>query len=141
MPVRPLRLCTRIRLLVLTIALAALAAPARAQTMTATLNAAFPEYVRRSLSTASLTFPDTDPDLLAQVPAMPAEIDITAKARAVSGGTVTLTVQASDDLRSGTTTLPAALITWTTTERGGWSFLKPSICRRRSFSERSSFVI
>lgn len=106
------------RLLLTTIALSALAVPAAAQTSTATLNAAFTGFVRLSFSTASITFPDSDPDTVPQVPAMPSIIDITAKARAAAGGTVMLTVQASDDLRSGTTTLPASMITWTATGSG-----------------------
>ena len=47
-----------------------------------------------------------------QVPASGGPITITAKARAANNGLVTLTVQASDDLRSGLDVLPAALITW-----------------------------
>ena len=38
---------------------------------------------------------------------------IMAKARTTRNAQVTLTVQSTDDLRSGTVTLPASLITWT----------------------------
>ena len=40
-------------------------------------------------------------------------VTITAKGRARAGSTVTLTVQASADLRSGVNTIPASAITWT----------------------------
>ena len=93
-------------------------APAAGQTSTATLNAAFTGLARVSFSGASLSFPDADPDTIPQIPSTPATIVITAKARATAGGTVTLTVRASNDLRSGITTIPASNITWTATGSG-----------------------
>ena len=97
------------------------AAPATAapqSTDTGTLNATFNGLARLSLSTTTLTFPDADPDTAPQVPASQGPVTIVAKARASEGGTVTLTVLASDDLRSGVTTIPAATITWTATGSG-----------------------
>ncbi len=92
---------------------AACGAHAAAQSATATLSAPVTPIARLSVSTNSLTFPDADPDLVPQVPAAQGPVMVTAKARAAQGGLVTLTVQASDDLRSGITVLPASLITWT----------------------------
>lgn len=92
--------------------------PAEAQTDTATLNAALGGLARLSLSSAVLTFPDADPDTVPQITGVPAAITITAKARATEGESVTLTVQASDDLRSGMNTIPASSITWTATGPG-----------------------
>lgn len=89
------------------------AAPAAAQTASATLSAPLVPIARLSFSTASLSFPDADPDLVPQVPALPGPVTITAKARTSPSGVVTLTVQASDDLRSGVTVLPASMVTWT----------------------------
>ena len=43
---------------------------------------------------------------------------ITAKARGERNSLVTLTVQADDDLRSGLSTLPVSLITWTASGPG-----------------------
>lgn len=86
---------------------------APAQSVSATLSASMPPLARLSLSSNSLSFPDADPDLVPQVPASGGPITITAKARAANNGLVTLTVQASDDLRSGVYVLPATLITWT----------------------------
>jgi hypothetical protein len=93
-------------------------AAAMAQTDTATLSAAVAPLARLSLSAATLSFPDADPDTVPLVAGVPAAITITAKARATEGTTVTLTVQASDDLRSGVSTIPAASITWTATGAG-----------------------
>ena len=89
------------------------AARVAAQSATGTLSAAITPLARLSLSTNSISFPDADPDLVPQVPAVPGPITITAKARASQAALVTLTVQASDDLRSGVTVLPASLVTWT----------------------------
>lgn len=93
------------------------ASPA-AQVETATLNATVTSLARLSLSTNSVTFPDADPDSVPQIPASPAVITITAKARAAAGAQVLLTAQASDDLRSGLDTIPASHITWTATGAG-----------------------
>lgn len=103
---------------VLMLAIAGCPALAAGQTGTATLNAAFTGLARLSLSTANVTFPDADPDTVPQVPSTPPTVTITAKARATQGGTVTLTVQASDNLRSGVSTIPASNITWTATGPG-----------------------
>lgn len=100
------------------LAFLSIAATASAQTATATLNAAFTGVARLSLSSSSLTFADADPDTVPQVPATPPVLTITAKGRATAGGAVTLSVQANDDLRSGVTTLPASMITWTASGSG-----------------------
>jgi hypothetical protein len=94
------------------------AAPARAQTDVATLNATISGMARLSLSSASLTFPDADPDAVPQIAAAQGPITITARARASATGAVTLTVRASSNLRSGLDTIPAANITWTATGAG-----------------------
>ena len=88
------------------------------QQVTATLNANLPPVARLSLSTTSISFPDADPDLVPSVPASPPVLTITAKARASQGGTVTLTVEAADDLRSGRDTIPVSALTWTATGSG-----------------------
>ena len=95
-----------------------LAARGEAQSRTATLSATFSGLARLTLSTASLTFPDADPDTIPQVAGNPAVVTITTKARATRNGTVTLTVQASGNLRSGLITIPASNITWTATGAG-----------------------
>jgi hypothetical protein len=91
---------------------------AAAQTETATLNASLTGIARLSLSSSTITFPDSDPDTVPQIVASAGPITMTAKARATPGGAVLLTVQASDDLRSGLDTIPASNITWTATGAG-----------------------
>lgn len=85
--------------------------PARAQTVDATLTADLGAIARLSLSPAAISFADADPDTSPQVTAAP--LSITAKARARQGSTVTLTVLASDELRSGVAVIAASNLTWT----------------------------
>ena len=96
-----------------------LAAQAGAQqSAVATLSANFGGLAKLSFTSNSLAFPDANPDTVPRVPASPASIGITAKARASHLAPVTLTVVANDDLRSGITTIPAGAITWTASGQG-----------------------
>jgi hypothetical protein len=99
-------------------ALVARAAPAGAQTSTATLSADISTLAKLTLSTSSVTFPDANPDVTPLVAAAGGPITITAKARATTGAQVILTVIASDDLRSGIQVIDASAITWTATGAG-----------------------
>lgn len=99
-------------LLFLLLGLAANSSPASAQTQNATLNASINGLARISVSSAALTFPDSDPDTVPSIQASQGPITLTAKARTSLNGTITLTVSASDDLRSGINTIPASNITW-----------------------------
>jgi hypothetical protein len=94
------------------------AALVAAQASTATLSASVTTVAKLTLSTTSLSFPDADPDSIPQIPSSGGPLLITAKARANPGAQVTLTVQASDELRSGVSVLPASNITWTATGAG-----------------------
>jgi hypothetical protein len=94
------------------IAALAAAVPAEAQTATSTFSANLGGIAKLSLSSNTLSFPDADPDTVPLVSAAGGAITITAKARASLGATVTLTVVAADDLRSGVDTIPAAALTW-----------------------------
>ena len=89
-----------------------------AQTSTATLNASINSVARLSVSSAALTFPDADPDTVPSIQASQGPITVTAKARTSPNGTVTLTVRASDELRSGVNTIPASNITWVASGTG-----------------------
>jgi hypothetical protein len=110
----------RLRLLAALIAWTAVAPAARAaaQVSTATMSASVSPLAKLTLSTGSASFPDADPDLVAQIPSLGGPILITAKSRANPGTQVVLTVQAADDLRSGVTVIPAGNITWTSTGTG-----------------------
>jgi len=102
------------RLLLASILVLAFAAPCGAQVeVPATLTADVGSLARLTFSSTTLTFPDADPDVVPVVTAVPSDLTIVAKSRAVSGATVLLTVLATDDLRSGVDTLPASNITWT----------------------------
>ena len=96
------------------------AVPAAAQSLTdsATLNASINSQARLSLSTLSINFPDADPDTVPSVQGAPGAVTITAKARTSGNGAVTLTVRATDHLRSGLDTIPASQITWTAAGSG-----------------------
>jgi hypothetical protein len=88
------------------------------RTASATLSATVVPLARLTVSSNTLAFPDADPDTVPSVPGVPSPITITAKARALPGSTVLLTVQATDDLRSGVDTIPASAISWTATGPG-----------------------
>ena len=89
------------------------ATPAIAQTASATLSADLGPLAKLSLSTTSLSFPDSNPDMFPQVQASSGAVMITAKGRAAANSTVSLTVLAAADLRSGVNTIPASALTWT----------------------------
>ena len=97
----------------LLIASLAIAAPAGAQTATSTFSANLGGIAKLSFSSNTLSFPDADPDTVPLIAAAGGAITITAKARASLSATVTLTVLAADDLRSGVDTIPASALTWT----------------------------
>jgi len=86
----------------------------RTATATATVAAA----AKLSLSSTTLTFPDADPDTTPAIPASGGAITITAKARTTIGSTVSLSVRAGDDLKSGLDTILATQLQWTTTGTG-----------------------
>jgi hypothetical protein len=91
---------------------------ATAQSRTATFNVAIAGAARLSISPTSIAFPDSDPTAVPVVPAQPGPVSITVKARATPNATVRLTLRATDDLRSGVTTIPASTVTWTATGAG-----------------------
>ena len=104
--------CSRISLPFLSLFALTAAVPAGAQTVNATLTANLGGLARLSLSSTTLSFPDANPDTVLAVPAAGGAITITAKARGGAGSTVTLTVLAADDLRSGLNTIPASALSW-----------------------------
>jgi hypothetical protein len=93
-------------------------APTAAQTSTATLSANVSPLAKLTLSTASISFPDADPDAVPQIPSSGGPLVITAKSRAPAGALIVLSIHAADDLRSGIHVIPASNITWTATGPG-----------------------
>ncbi len=71
-----------------------------------------------TFSSTSLTFPNADPDSVAQIPASEGPLALTVSARSSQGGSIVLTVQAADDLRSGLTTIPVSSLSWTASGPG-----------------------
>jgi hypothetical protein len=89
-------------------------APAAAQVaVTATLSASLGGRAKLTLSSSTVTFPDADPDSVPLISPATGPLTVTVKARASAGSTVSLTVAAVDDLRSGTFTIPVSTLTWT----------------------------
>jgi hypothetical protein len=88
------------------------------QSRNATLNVSINGLARLSLSSTGVSFPDSNPDLMPQVPGVPGPLAVTVKARTTLNATLRLSVLASDDLRSGVRTLPASTITWTAAGAG-----------------------
>jgi hypothetical protein len=114
----PVRLAPHLVFVVMALAVAAPVRHASGQSRTATLNVSINGLARLSLSTTGVSFPDSNPDSVPQVPGMPGPLILTVKARTTLNSTVRLSVLASDDLRSGVQTLPASTITWTATGAG-----------------------
>ena len=86
----------------------------RNATMTATINA----IAKLTLSRATLSFPNADPDTTPAIAASGGPLTLTAKARTAVGSTVTLSVEASGDLQSGLDTISISRISWTATGPG-----------------------
>jgi len=71
-----------------------------------------------TLSVSTLTFPNADPDTVPQIQASEGPLTITAKGRAAPGDQIILSVQASDDFRSGMDVIAISTLTWTATGIG-----------------------
>ena len=112
------RVGIQIALVMVAMAVARPSRDAAAQSRTATLNVSINGLARLSLSSTGVSFPDSNPDLVPQVPGVPGPLLVTVKARATLNATIRLSVLASDDLRSGVRTIPASNITWTATGAG-----------------------
>ncbi len=91
---------------------------AASDTFTVAATASVGGLTKLTLSTAAISFPDADPDSVPLIPASGGPITITAKARATPGAPITLTVEAQDDLRSGTDVIPVSALTWTASGPG-----------------------
>jgi hypothetical protein len=87
-------------------------------TATVTVSAVVSATAKLSLSSATVSFPNADPDTTPSIPSSEGAITVTAKAKTSSGATVSLTVLAADDLRSGSDAIAISNITWTVTGAG-----------------------
>jgi hypothetical protein len=83
-----------------------------------TLAATVSATAKLTVSSATLTFPNADPDLVPSIAATEGAVNITARAKTSTGTTVSLTLAAGSDLTSGTDTIPISAVTWTVTGGG-----------------------
>ena len=97
---------TTIRLSLLGLAAVALAATqtlgAASATSNVTVSATVAATAKLSLSSSTVSFANADPDTTPSIAATEGAITITAKGKTSTGSTITLTVLAADDLKSGT---------------------------------------
>jgi hypothetical protein len=109
-------------ILVLGIALASLAATqglwAATATGNVTVSATVAATAKLTLSSATVTFANADPDSSPSVAATEGAITITTKGKTSTNGTIALTLLAANDLKSGTDTIAISNVTWTATGAG-----------------------
>ncbi len=91
------------------------AAPAGAATATQdlTINATVAARATLTLGSATINFPDADPDAVPSIAAAENPVAVTARVRTGRASTPTLTVLANSDLTSGADTIPISNVTWT----------------------------
>ena len=93
---------------------------AASATSNVTLAATVSATAKLSVSSATVTFANADPDTTPSIAATEGGITITAKAKTSAGSAVTLTLLASADLTSGGDTIAITNMTWTV---GGAGFV------------------
>lgn len=97
------------------VAVVCLSSPVLAQQTdqkTVTINAAVNAKAKLAVSGGPVNFPDDDPDLSPTLTSTtPISVDV--KARTSASGNVTLTVLATDDLKSGTDVITIGNLSWT----------------------------
>ncbi len=76
------------------------------------------QQVKLTVSAPTLTFPNSDPDTVPQIPASEGPVSITAKALNTGTNQIILSVQASDDFRSALNVIPISALTWTASGSG-----------------------
>lgn len=110
------------RYIALGVAVMALAASlplnAASATGSLTVNATVAASAKLSLSASAVNFASSDPDSVSSIPGS-TPVSVIAKGRTSTTGNITLTVQASDDLKSGTTdTIAASAVSWAVSGTG-----------------------
>ena len=112
----------RLRLLLLGVAVAAVALTqplsAATDTKPITVSASVAATAKLTLSIATVSFPDADPDLVPSIANSEGAVTVTAKGKTTTGSNVTLTLQAAGDLASGSDTIPISNVTWTAAGTG-----------------------
>ena len=112
----------KFRLLLLWVAVAAVAfaqpLSAATDTKLITVSATVAASAKLTLSVATVTFPDSDPDLVLSIPNSEGAITVIAKGKTTAGSSVTLTLQAAGPLASGGDTIAISNVTWTASGAG-----------------------
>jgi hypothetical protein len=111
---------TKLFVLSIVVGAVALIQPLGAVTAThnVTVSASVAATAKLTVSSATLTFPNSDPDLVPSIAATEGAVNITAKAKTSTGTTVSLTLAAGSDLTSGTDTIAISNVTWTASGAG-----------------------
>jgi hypothetical protein len=111
---------TKLLLLGAAVVAVALVQPLSAATDTKplTVSATVAATAKLTLTSATVTFPDADPDITPSIPANEGAITVTARGRTSAASLVTLTLLAATDLTSGTDTIAISNVTWTATGGG-----------------------
>ncbi len=93
---------------------------ARAASVNRTLtgNITIVALAKLAISPSSLSFSDSNPDTVPSLPASGGALTVTAKGLTTLGSTITLTVLANDDFRSGVDTIGIAALTWSAAGSG-----------------------
>lgn len=110
----------RVLLLGAAVAAVALVQPLSAATDTKpiTVSASVAASAKLTLSIATVSFPDADPDLVPSISNSEGAVTVTAKGKTTTGSNVALTLQAAGDLASGSDTIPISNVTWTAAGAG-----------------------
>jgi hypothetical protein len=112
------RLLVRAVTVIALVAACAVCLDAASRTRSATGRITVGALAKLSISTTSISFGSENPDTTPQIQAGGGAITITTKVRTTVGSTVSLSVLASDDLRSSSATIPISAVTWAVTGAG-----------------------
>jgi hypothetical protein len=104
--------------LVAVLILAGTVAFAATDTKTIAVSATVSATAKLALSSATLTFPDADPDSTPSISPNEGAITITAKGKTSAAGNITLVVKSGGNLISGTDSIAISNLTWTHTGAG-----------------------
>jgi hypothetical protein len=91
---------------------------AATETKSVTINATVSAAASLTVSTATPTFPNSNPETARGIGPDEGVVSVTAKARTSAGSPVTLALNAAADLKSGSDTIPISNINWTASGAG-----------------------
>ncbi len=91
---------------------------AATDTKTVTVSATVSATAKLTLSSATLTFPDADPDTTPSIAPNEGAINISAKGKTSAAGNITLVVRSDGNLVSGGDSIAISNLTWTVTGAG-----------------------